>query len=51
MERTAMEQSSTPVSLKPRTLAQAKGVFRSRYSFSLRRVYQQRALQDSRVLT
>ena len=50
MERTAMEQSPALVSLKPRTLAQAKGVFRSSYRFSLRQDCQQRALQDSRVL-
>jgi len=38
------------VSLKLRTIAQAKGIFRSSYMFSLRRDCQQRTLRDSRVL-
>jgi len=50
MERTVIEQNPTSVSLKPRTFAQAKGIFRSSYKFSLRRDCQQRALQGSRVL-
>jgi len=36
MERTVIKQNPTPVSLKLRTLAQAKGIFRSSYRFSLR---------------
>jgi len=42
VERTVMEQNPGPVSLKLRALAQAKGIFRSSYRFSLRRDCQQR---------
>jgi len=50
MVRTIIEQNSAPISLKPKTLAQAKWIFSSSHRFSLRRDCHPRTLRDSRVL-